>query len=149
MDRVFKAAEVTRRIVATKIQRQLKWADAAKELGQSKEWTTAACLGQMRLTKEEAEQLGRLFDLDDECVAWLQIVPHKGSSTIPSDPLLYRFYEAIGIYGPSLKELIHEEFGDGIMSAIDFTVNVEREPNPMGDRVRIVWSGKFLPYKKF
>ncbi|KAI6241048.1 Cyanate hydratase [Aphelenchoides fujianensis] len=141
--------EVTRRIVATKIQRQLKWADVAKELGQSKEWTTAACLGQMRLTKEEADQLGRLFDLDDECVAWLQIVPHKGSSTIPSDPLLYRFYEAIGIYGPSLKELIHEEFGDGIMSAIDFTVNVEREPNPMGDRVRIVWSGKFLPYKKF
>ncbi|KAI6178465.1 Cyanate hydratase [Aphelenchoides besseyi] len=142
-------AEVTQRIIAAKIQRQLKWSDVARELTQSKEWTTAAVLGQMQLSKEEAKQLGRLFGLDDECVAWLQIAPYKGSNTIPSDPCLYRFYEAIGVYGPALKELIHEEFGDGIMSAIDFSVHMEREPNPMGDRVKLTWSGKFLPYKKF
>lgn len=101
--------EVTRRIVAAKIQSNLKWSDVAKALGQSKEWTTAACLGQMQLTKKEATQIGGLFELDDEvtrknsgvdsprfqCVAWLQIVPTKGSSTIPSDPLLYRFHEVI------------------------------------------------------
>ncbi|KAH7705519.1 hypothetical protein AAVH_27281 [Aphelenchoides avenae] len=141
--------EVTRHIVAEKVRRQLKWTDVAAAVGRSKEWTTAACLGQMKFEKEEAEKVGEIFGLSEEEVAWLQITPTKGTSGIPSDPLLYRLYEALSVYGPALKEVIHEEFGDGIMSAIDFTVDVQREQDSAGDRVKMVWSGKFLPYKKF
>ncbi|KAI1704492.1 cyanate hydratase [Ditylenchus destructor] len=142
-------SEVTQHILCEKVRRNLKWSDVATAIACSKEWATAACLGQMKLEKADAEKVGQLFGLSDEEIAWLQIAPHKGSNDIPSDPLLYRFYEAIGVYGPALKELIHEEFGDGIMSAIDFTIDMEREPNEAGDRVKIVWNGKFLPYKKF
>lgn len=84
-----------------------------------------------------------------QAAAWLQIAPHKSSSAIPADPLLHRFHEVLGVYGSALKELIHEEFGDGIMSAVDFSISVERQPNPGGDRVNIVWNGKFLPYRSF
>ncbi len=95
--------------------------------------------------------LGEIFGLPAEAVALLQVVPYKGClpTAVPSDPLIYRFYEVISVYGTTLKELIHEEFGDGIMSAIDFSMDLQREPNPAGDRARIALSGKFLPYKTY
>lgn len=143
--------DVTQRIVATKVAKGLKWKDVAAEIGMSKEWTTAACLGQMSFNKARAETVGRIFELPDEAVAWLQIPPYKGSlpSGIPTDPLIYRWYEVVSVFGTTIKELIHEEFGDGIMSAIDFSFDVQREEDPKGDRVNVVLSGKFLPYKNF
>jgi len=105
----------------------------------------------MAMTKEQAEKVGDLFELSDEAVAWLQIAPYKGSlpTAVPTDPLIYRWYELVNVYGTTLKELIHEEFGDGIMSAIDFSMDLQREPDPKGDRVSVVMSGKFLPYKTY
>jgi cyanate lyase len=143
--------DVTEAIVSAKIRKGLKWAQIAETVGQSKEWTTAALLGQMTLTRAQAEAVGALFDLDATAVALLQEVPYKGSlpSTVPTDPLIYRFYELVNVYGTTFKALIHEEFGDGIMSAIDFSMDLQREPDPKGDRVRIVMSGKFLPYKMY
>ena len=143
--------DVTEMIVAAKIRKGVKWADVAKEVGHSKEWTTAACLGQMTLNKEEAAKVGRIFELPEQAVALLQVVPYKGSlpTAVPTDPLIYRFYELVNVYGTTFKALIHEEFGDGIMSAIDFNMDLTREPDPKGDRVKIVMSGKFLPYKTY
>lgn len=142
---------VTQKIVAAKVKDGLKWADIAKTIGQSKEWVTAACLGQMTFTKEQAEAAGKLFQLTDEEMAWLQIVPYKGSlpSAVPTDPLIYRWYEIVSVYGTTIKELIHEEFGDGIMSAIDFSMDIQREADPKGDRVNVVLSGKYLSYKTY
>ncbi|WP_432697405.1 cyanase [Marinobacterium sp. YM272] len=141
--------QVTAMILSAKVSKGLKWTEVADKVGQSKEWTTAACLGQMTFNKAQAETVGALFDLSDEAVAWLQIVPSKGSGGIPTDPLLYRLYEIVSVYGGSIKELIHEEFGDGIMSAIDFSLDIQREEDPKGDRVNMVMSGKFLPYKSY
>ena len=105
----------------------------------------------MTLSAEQAAIAALLFELTQEEARWLTVVPHKGSlsSDIPSDPLIYRFYEIVNVYGTTLKELIHEEFGDGIMSAIDFRMDISRAAHPMGDRVKIAMSGKFLPYTKF
>jgi cyanate lyase len=143
--------EITEKIVAAKIGRGLKWTDIAAQLGLSKEWVTAACLGQMTLTKEQAAKVGEFFGLTDEEQKWLTLPPYKGSlpTDVPTDPLIYRFYELVNVYGTTFKELIHEEFGDGIMSAIDFKVDIRREPDPNGDRVKITMSGKFLPYKTY
>jgi cyanate lyase len=143
--------DVTEKIIETKIRKGIKWADAAQAVGKSKEWVTAGLLGQMTFTKEQAEILGKLFELSGEAVQLLQAVPYKGSlpTAVPADPLIYRFYELISVYGTTFKALIHEEFGDGIMSAIDFSMDLAREPDPKGDRVRIVMSGKFLPYKSY
>ncbi len=142
---------VTEKIVSTKVRKGLKWSDIATTIGESKEWVTAACLGQMTFTKVQAEAAGKLFDLTDEEMAWLQIVPYKGSlpSPVPTDPLIYRWYEIVSVYGTTIKELIHEEFGDGIMSAIDFSMDIQREADPKGDRVNVVLSGKFLSYKTY
>lgn len=142
---------VTQKIIGAKVQKGLKWTDIADRIGQSKEWTTAACLGQMTLTKTQAEVAQELFELSDEEAAWLQIVPYKGSlpTAVPTDPLIYRWYEIVNVYGMTIKELIHEEFGDGIMSAIDFSMDIQRAPDPKGDRVNVVLSGKFLPYKSY
>jgi len=143
--------DVTEVIVAAKIQKALTWAEIAKQVGQSKEWTTAALLGQMTLNKEQAETVGKLLGLDKEAVTLLQVVFYKGSlgETVPSDPLIYRWHEIVQVYGTTIKELIHEEFGDGIMSAIDFDMDIQRQPDPKGDRVKVILSGKFLPYKTF
>jgi cyanate lyase len=105
----------------------------------------------MTFTKEQAEIVGKMFELSAKAVQLLQVVPYKGSlpTAIPSDPLIYRFYELVNVYGTTFKALIHEEFGDGIMSAIDFNMDLTREPDPKGDRVKIVMSGKFLPYKTY
>ena len=146
-----KREDVTDLIAFRKVTMGIRWADVAKKVGQSKEWTTAACLGQMQMTKKQAEIVGRIFDLPDEAVMLLQVVPYKGSlpSAVPTDPLIYRWYEIVNVYGTTIKELIHEEFGDGIMSAIDFSMDIVRQPDPKGDRVNVVLSGKFLPYKSY
>uniref|UniRef100_A0A183BYY5 Cyanate hydratase n=1 Tax=Globodera pallida TaxID=36090 RepID=A0A183BYY5_GLOPA len=142
--------EVIEQIYAQKIRLGLRWTDMAAQIGFSKEWTTAACLGQMQMNAEEADKLVNIFQLPPIAKLWLQTAPSKGSTVLPADPLLYRFNEVLSVYGPALKELIHEEFGDGIMSAIDFKVDVQREEDAeRGDRVKIVWSGKFLPYTRF
>ena len=143
--------QITQLIVSAKVAKGIKWAEVAEAVGLSKEWVTAACLGQMTFNKQQAEIIGKLFDLSDEAVAWLQIVPYKGTlpTAIPTDPLIYRWYEVVSVYGSTIKELTHEEFGDGIMSAIDFSMDIQRENNPNGDRVRVVLSGKFLPYKSY
>jgi cyanate lyase len=143
--------DVTEKIITAKVSKGIKWADVAASVGLSKEWVTAACLGQMTLTAQQAATVGEIFGLTAEEQKWLQVVPYKGSlpTAVPTDPLIYRFYELVNVYGTTFKELIHEEFGDGIMSAIDFKMDLTREPNAAGDRVNIVMSGKFLGYKTY
>ena len=143
--------DVTEKIITVKVKKDIKWADVATKVGESKEWVTAACLGQMTLNAAQAKVLGKIFGLDAEEQKWLQVVPYKGSlpTPVPTDPLIYRWYEIVSVYGTTIKELIHEEFGDGIMSAIDFSMDIKREPNEKGDRVNVVLSGKFLPYKTY
>ena len=140
----------TEMVVAAKLTKNLKWVEIANKIGLSKEWTTAALLGQMTLTKAQADIVGALLGLPAEALVLLQVVPYKGSlpTAVPTDPLLYRFYELINVYGTSIKSLTYEEFGDGIMSAIDFSMDIQREANPMGDCVKIVLDGKFLSYKR-
>ena len=141
--------DVTEKIITVKVSKGIKWEAVAKKVGQSKEWTTALCLGQMTATPEQAKAVGKIFGLTAEEQKWLQVVPYKGSlpTAVPTDPLIYRWYEIVSVYGTTIKELIHEEFGDGIMSAIDFSMDIVRQPDPKGDRVSVVLSGKFLPYK--
>jgi cyanate lyase len=143
--------QVTEKIVAAKVKKGLKWSEVAAKVGMSKEWVTAACLGQMTLSAEQARSVGALFDLNADEQKWLTVVPYRGSlpTAVPTDPTIYRFYELIQVYGTTWKELIHEEFGDGIMSAIDFKMDISREPDPKGDRVKISMSGKYLPYKTY
>ena len=143
--------DVTEKIITVKVKKDIKWADVATKVGESKEWVTAACLGQMTLNAAQAKVLGKIFGLDAEEQKWLQVVPYKGSlpTPVPTDPLIYRWYEIVSVYGTTIKELIHEEFGDGIMSAIDFSMDIKREPNDKGDRVNVVLSGKFLAYKTY
>jgi len=146
-----KREDVTDLIVFRKMKNGIKWPEVAKQVGASKEWTAAACLGQMQMTKKQAEAVGKLFDLPEEAVLLLQTVPYKGSlpTAVPTDPLIYRFYELVSVYGTTFKALIHEEFGDGIMSAIDYDMDLSRLPNEKGDRVKIVLSGKYLQYKTY
>ena len=143
--------DVTEMVMMAKIKKGLSWTKIAKAVGQSKEWTTAALLGQMQMTKPQAQAAGKLLGLPADAVLLLQQVPYKGSlpTAVPTDPLIYRFYELVNVYGTTFKELIHEEFGDGIMSAIDFSMDITREPDPKGDRVHVVLSGKYLPYKMY
>ena len=143
--------DVTDLIYAAKVAKGIKWADVARKVGHSKEWVTAACLGQMTLTVDQAEKVGKIFGLPPQAVKLLQVVPYKGSlpTAVPTDPLIYRLYELVNVYGMTIKELIHEEFGDGIMSAIDFKMDIVREPDPKGDRVVMTLNGKFLPYKTY
>jgi len=146
-------AELTEKIVAHKTFNDIKWADVAKAVGQSKEWTTAALMGQISLSKEQAIKAGNALGLNfsDEEIALLMTVPYRGSlpTAVPTDPLIYRLYEVVNVYGTTMKALIEEEFGDGIMSAIDFTMDITRKADPKGDRVQIVLDGKFLGYKMY
>lgn len=149
--RPVKRSDVTELVLLLKMRKGLTWTRIAKTVGQSKEWTTAALLGQMQMTKQQAEAAGKVLGLPPDAVRLLQQVPYKGSlpTAVPTDPLIYRFYELVNVYGTTFKELIHEEFGDGIMSAIDFQMDLVREPDPKGDRVKITMSGKYLPYKTY
>jgi cyanate lyase len=143
--------DVTEKIITAKVSKGLKWEDVAAQVGLSKEWVTAGCLGQMTFDAAQAKTIGAIFGLNEEEQKWLQVVPYKGSlgTAVPTDPLIYRWYEIVNVYGATIKELIHEEFGDGIMSAIDFKMDITREADPKGDRVNVVLSGKFLPYKTY
>ncbi len=145
-------AELTEKIVRIKIEQGLNWAElAVLATGLSKEYVTAGLLGQMTLPAQAAEAIGDRLGLDPYEIRLLQVPPYRGSlpSAVPTDPLVYRFYELVSVYGTTFKALIHEEFGDGIMSAIDFRMDLQREPDPAGDRVSITMSGKFLPYKAY
>ena len=147
-----KRIDVTEKILTAKRLKELSWEEIAKKIGgASKIIVTAACMGQMKMTKEQATKAAKLFGLGKEETLLLQEVPYRGSlpQVPPTDPLIYRFYELVQVYGTTWKELIQEEFGDGIMSAIDFDMSLERLPHNRGDRVKIVMSGKFLPYKYF
>jgi cyanate lyase len=143
--------DITEKIITVKVAKGIKWEDVAKKVGMSKEWVTAGCLGQMTFDATQAAAVGEIFDLGADEQKWLQVVPYKGSlpTSVPTDPLIYRWYEMVNVYGTTIKELIHEEFGDGIMSAIDFSMDIVRQPDPKGDRVNVVLSGKFLPYKQY
>lgn len=142
---------LAQKILKLKQQKGLSWANIASEIGQAPVWTCAACLGQMSMTLEAAQKTAALLGLSADEAVILAAIPYRGSlpTAVPTDPLIYRFYELVSVYGTSWKEIIHEEFGDGIMSAIDFDMTMERQPDPKGDRVRIVMSGKFLPYKTY
>jgi cyanate lyase len=144
-------AELTDLIVRTRVHKGLTWSEVAATVGASKEWVTAGCLGQMTFNEAQATALATLLDLPPEALPLLQTPPYRGSldAPVPTDPLIYRFYELVMVYGTTFKELIHEEFGDGIMSAIDFKMDIAREEDPAGDRVHINMSGKFLPYKQY
>jgi len=137
-------------ILQAKLHKDLKWADIAKTAGLSPEYTCSACLGMNHLEKESADAVVELLGVDAEVSTALQSFPHKSwDRVIPTDPVIYRWYEMVNVYGDTIKELIHEKFGDGIMSAIDFTMNIDKQEDPKGDRVLVTISGKFLPYKSW
>jgi cyanate lyase len=139
------------KLLGIKKRKALTWDEIARTLGHAPVWTCAACLGQMSMTPETAEKAAALFELDEAETAVLQDIPYRGSlpAGVPTDPLIYRFYELVQVYGTTWKELIQEEFGDGIMSAIDFDMALERQPDQKGDRVKMTLSGKFLAYKRY
>jgi cyanate lyase len=142
--------EVTSAIRAAKAAKALTWQEIAKEVGKSPVWTTSVCLGQNSMSAEQASKLVSFLDLPSEASAVLQEFPTKGNALdIPKDPVLYRFHEINLVYGQTIKELIHEQFGDGIMSAIDFTMDIEKVDDPNGKRVKVTMCGKFLPYKSW
>ena len=145
-------ADLTEKILSTKRRKDLSWQRIVSEIGGgSAVYVTAALMGQMRLRPEQAERAAALFELTEEEALLLQEVPYRGSlpTAVPTDPLIYRFYELVQVYGTTWKELIQDEFGDGIMSAIDFDMMIERQPDQKGDRVKISMSGKFLSYKEY
>ena len=143
-------AALTEKILDIKREKGWTWKYICGEIGgMSPMLITGALLGQMKLTKPQAARAAELFGLSKSEEAMLNEVPTRGTPMPPTDPLLYRFYELVMVNGPAWKALIEEEFGDGIMSAIDFDMAMERQPDPRGDRVRITMSGKFLPYKYY
>lgn len=144
-------AEITQRLLAAKKAKQMTFQDLGQILGRDAMWVAALIYRQASAAEDEANMLVEALGLPKEVAAELIEFPLKGSlePVIPTDPLIYRFYEIMQVYGMPLKAVIHEQFGDGIMSAIDFTVNVDQEEDPKGDRVKITMSGKFLPYKKW
>jgi cyanate lyase len=145
-------ADVTEKILSAKRLKGLSWKTICAEIGgDSAIYLTAGLLGQMKLHPEQAERAAKIFGLGEEETLLLQEVPYRGSlpTLPPSDPLIYRFYELVNVYGTTWKELIQEEFGDGIMSAIDFDMAIERQPDQKGDRVKVTMTGKFLSYKEY
>jgi cyanate lyase len=139
------------KILAQKKKLGLSWNEIAARIGHAPVWTCAACLGQMSMTPETADKTADLLGLSAEEAEILAATPYRGSlpTAVPTDPLIYRFYELVSVYGTTWKELIQEEFGDGIMSAIDYDMTLERQPDHKGDRVKITMSGKFLAYKRY
>jgi cyanate lyase len=139
---------MTAEIFAAKQKKNISWAAIAELIQLSEVWVTSACLGQNSAPQDVATKLGALLDLSDEAITALQTFPAKGiGPTIPTDPLLYRLYEICFVYGLTIKELINEKCGDGIMSAIDFSMHINKIEDAKGDRVQIIMNGKFLPYK--
>jgi cyanate lyase len=145
-----KRADLTEKILDIKREKGWKWSYVCDQIGgMSPMLIVGALLGQMKLAKPQAAKAGDLFGLSKGETAMLNEVPMRGAPMPPTDPLIYRFYELVMVNGPAWKALIEEEFGDGIMSAIDFDLQMERQSDPKGDRVKITMSGKFLPYKYY
>jgi cyanate lyase len=144
-------AQATEKILAAKQAKGLTFAAIAEAVGRHKVWVTAALMGQATMSADEANAAARILGLDPEVAEALQDIPLKGSldSAVPVDPLIYRFHEITQVYGTTIKALIHEMFGDGIMSAIDFEMDIAKVEDPKGDRVVVTYNGKFLPYKKW
>lgn len=142
---------MTESIVAAKLASGTSWAEVAAAAGLSEVFVTSACLGQNSLSKEAADAVCGKLGLSPEVAMTLTLCPMKaeGVDTVAKDPLIYRFFEISYVYGNTIKEIIHEKFGDGIMSAIDFTMDIDKVEDPKGDRVKVTMSGKFLPYKKW
>jgi cyanate lyase len=140
------AAEAVR---AAKARLGVTWAQLAEAVGRPPAWTTSALLGQQPMTEAQAKAAASLLDLDDDVCQAFQLQPTRGAleAAVPVDPTMYRFYEVLQVYGPTIKELIHEQFGDGIMSAINFRLDIKRVADPAGDRVVVTLDGKFLPYQ--
>ncbi|MDZ8257171.1 cyanase [Nostoc sp. ChiQUE01b] len=142
--------EITQKLLAAKQDKGLSFADLEKILGRDEVWIAAVIYRQASASPEEAKLLVEALELGASYINELTEYPVKGlGPVVPTDPLIYRFYEIIQVYGLPIKAVIHDKFGDGIMSAIDFTLDVEKEEDPKGDRVKIIMSGKFLPYKKW
>lgn len=143
-----KKLELTETILAAKAAKKIGWEQLAEKTGLSPVFTTSSCLGMNSMPKANADKLCAALGLAPEVSAALQEFPHKTwDKLVPTDPVVYRLYEIVGVYGETMKQIIGEKFGDGIMSAIDFTMYIEKEPDPKGDRVKVTMSGKFLPYK--
>lgn len=137
-------------ILEAKATRKLTWQAIAEPTGLSPEYVCSACLGMNRLDTQAAEAVVQYLGLDHAVADTLQQFTHKSwTSQIPTDPVVYRWYEIVGVYGETIKEMIHERFGDGIMSAIDFTMDIDRVADPRGDRVKVTLTGKFLPYRSW
>ncbi|HXZ79714.1 MAG TPA: cyanase [Terriglobales bacterium] len=140
----------TEKLLAAKKAKGLSFGELGKVIGHDEVWVAALLYGQAKASEEEAKKLGLALGVSAELAEPLMEFPSKGlGPVVPTDPLIYRFYEIMQVYGMPIKAVIHEKFGDGIMSAIDFSMHVEKEADPKGDRVKITMSGKFLPYKKF
>ena len=138
---------MTETIIAAKLEKNLSWEAIAEAAGASTVWVTSACLGMNSAAPDKAKAIVDFLGLDDEVATALAAFPTKiWEQAVPTDPLIYRLYEVVGVYGDTLKEVIQEKFGDGIMSAIDFSMEVDKEENPKGDRVVITMNGKFLKY---
>jgi len=145
-----KKIEMTEEVLSAKKQSGLSWEEIAGKVGISPVFLTSAALGMNSLKKEVADTLCEVLELSEEISDALQTCPNKKwEQTVPTDPLIYRLYEVVGVYGETIKELVHEKFGDGIMSAIDFSMDIDKEEDPKGDRVVIKMNGKFLPYKSW
>jgi cyanate lyase len=141
---------ITSKLLAAKKAQGMTFADLEKAIGRDEIWIAAVFYRQASTSAEEASKLLQALNLSQDLVSELTAFPAKGlGPVVPTDPLIYRFYEIMQVYGMPMKEIIHEKFGDGIMSAIDFTLDVEKEEDPKGDRVKVIMNGKFLPYKKW
>jgi cyanate lyase len=146
-------SQMTEAILNAKKLKALTWTEIAAALGKTDVWVASCAYGENTMPAEDAKAFCNLLDLGADVHAALLEYPVKGNSlegkAIPTDPLLYRFYEILCVYGLSMKDVIHEKFGDGIMSAVDFTLSIDKESDPKGDRVIIQMNGKFLPYRRF
>jgi cyanate lyase len=155
LEKLITKKDATDYLLAAKKNRGLTFEEISKSVGKDKVWVTAAIMGQASMSKEEAEKTVQTLGLSEgtakEVAAALQDMPMKGSldSSVPVDPLIYRFHEITQVYGTTMKALIHEMFGDGIMSAIDFEIDIQKKPDPKGDRVVVTYNGKFLPFRKW
>jgi cyanate lyase len=139
---------ITEQIVIARLQKGLTWQQLADAIGKPVVWTTAALLGQQPIPAELGKVVVEMLGIDESAIPVLAAVPMRGGlpTAVPTDPTIYRFYEVLQVYGGAIKELIHEQFGDGIMSAINFSVDIQKKPHPAGDRVVVTLDGKFLPY---
>ena len=143
-------AEVTEKLLSAKKKKGVSYAELEKAVGRDEVWIAALLYGQAQASPEEANKLAAALGVGPELAEAMTEFPCKGlGPVVPTDPLIYRFYEIMQVYGMPMKSVIHEKFGDGIMSAIDFTLEVDKEQDPKGDRVKVTMSGKFLPYKKW